>query len=150
MNAKILWLLEAPGPKATRIKGSGFISCNNDNQTAKNTWETREEAGVSRKLVAHWNVIPYYIGSDTKIRAYNSNDVASVRPYIRELLQFFPYLKVVILGGTAARTVWQDFKPQNTDLHIIECPLPSPTNLNTRPGYRDKVVSAWREALKYI
>lgn len=150
IEAKILWLLEAPGPKATKKRGSGFISCNNDDQTAKNTWETREEAGVPRKMVVHWNVIPYYIGSDTKIRAYNNTDVASVRPYLKELLGFFPNLKAVILGGTAARTVWYDLSTKNTSLHVIECPLPSPTNLNTRPGYREKVVSAWREAKKYL
>ena len=53
-KAKILWLLEAPGPKATRERGgSGFISCNNNDGTAQNTWETREAAGVSRSLVIH-------------------------------------------------------------------------------------------------
>ena len=62
-EASILWLLEAPGPKATRERGQRIISCNNNDGTAQNTWETREEAGVSRKLVVHWNVIPYYIGN---------------------------------------------------------------------------------------
>lgn len=149
-EAQILWLLEAPGPKATRERGgSGFISCNNDDGTAQNTWETREKAGVSRKLVVHWNVIPYYIGSDTKIRAYNPIDIASVGPLILELIGLLPCLKVVILGGEAARKVWQDFSPRNMNLHVIECPHPSPTNLNTRPGNRDRVIAAWRAALKY-
>ncbi|MDD5370319.1 MAG: uracil-DNA glycosylase [Anaerolineaceae bacterium] len=150
-EARILWLLEAPGPKATRERGgSGFISCNNNDGTALNTWETREEAGVSRKLVVHWNVIPYYIGTDTKIRAYNPNDIAAVGPFILELISLLPRLKVVILGGEAARKVWQDFSPSHKKLHAIECPHPSPTNLNTRPGNRDQVIDAWREALKYI
>src|SRR5437868_1810926 len=41
VNARILALLEAPGPKATgtegprpKSKGSGFISCDNDDPTA--------------------------------------------------------------------------------------------------------------------
>src|SRR5437763_661425 len=56
-SATILWLLEAPGPKATRERGgSGIISCNNNDGTAENTWRTRDEAGVSRDLVVHWNV----------------------------------------------------------------------------------------------
>jgi uracil-DNA glycosylase len=150
-EARILWLLEAPGPKATRERGgSGFISCNNNDGAAQNTWETRNEAGVSRLLVAHWNVIPYYIGTDTKIRVYNQLDIAAVGPFILELINLLPRLKVVILGGVAARKVWQDFAPHYSKLHVIECPHPSPTNLNTRPGNRDQIIKAWREALKYV
>jgi uracil-DNA glycosylase len=149
-EARILWLLEAPGPKATRERGgSGFISCNNNDGTAQNTWETREEAGVSRKLVIHWNVIPYYIGTNTKIRAYNPHDIAAVGPYIEELVRLLPHLKVVILGGEAARKVWQDFAPRHMKVHVIVCPHPSPTNVNTRPGNREQIVNAWRSALKY-
>ena len=149
-NARILWLLEAPGPKATRERGgSGFISCNNNDGTAQNTWETREDAGVSRKLVVHWNVIPYYIGTDTKIRAYNPNDIAAVGLLIEELVSLLPHLRVVVLGGEAARKVWHDFTPNHIKLHVIECPHPSPTNVNTRPGNRNKIINAWREALKF-
>lgn len=150
-EARILWLLEAPGPKATREwGGSGFISCNNNDGTAENTWETREEAGVSRKLVVHWNAIPYYLGSNTKIRAYDRNDIAAVGQLLNELLNLLPRLQVVILGGEAARKVWKDFAPQNSNVHIIKCPHPSPTNLNTRPGNREQVIKAWQDALKYL
>ncbi len=150
-EAQILWLLEAPGPKATRERGgSGFVSCNNNDGTAQNTWETREEAGVSRKLVVHWNVIPYYLGSSTKIRAHNLNDIAAAGPLLIELLNLLPRLQVIILGGEAARKVWQDFAPVHTALHIIKCPHPSPTNLNTRPGNRELVIKAWQDALKYV
>lgn len=150
-QARILWLLEAPGPKATRERGgSGFISCNNNDGTAQNTWETRNKAGVSRNLTVHWNVIPYYIGTDTKIRAYNPNDIAAVGPYILELLGLLTNLKVVILGGEAARKVWRDNAPRQSNLFVIECPHPSPTNLNTRIGNRELVIKAWRDAVKHI
>ena len=150
-EARILWLLEAPGPKATRVRGgSGFISPNNNDGTAQNSWETRVEAGVSREFVVHWNVIPYYIGTHTKIRAFDHNDIAAVGPLIAELLSLLPKLRVVILGGKAAQKVWRDYAPYDDKLHVIECPHPSPTNLNTRPGNRDKVVGAWRDALEYL
>ncbi len=150
-EAKILWLLEAPGPKATRERGgSGFISCNNNDGTAQNTWETRELAGISRKLVVHWNAISYYLGSSTKIRAYDKDDIAAVGPLITELLDLLPKLQVVILGGKAASKVWQNYAPQGNRLIIIECPHPSPTNLNTRPGNREQVIEAWQEALSYV
>lgn len=150
-EAQILWLLEAPGRKATREHGgSGFISCNNNDGTAQNTWKAREGAGVSRKLVVHWNVIPYYLGSSTKIRAYDPHDIAAVGPLLGELLDLLPRLRVVILGGKAANKVWRDFAPVNCPFHIIECPHPSPKNLNSRPWYREPIIKAWQDALKYV
>ncbi len=151
VNAKILWLLEAPGPKSTRERGgSGFISCNNNDQTAQNTWETRQEAGVDRRFVVHWNVIPYYIGTNTKIRAFNPSDIAAGGPLLLDLLDLLPHLKVVILGGEAAKKGWHEFAPKTSKLISLECPHPSPTNINTRPGNREKIIRAWREALSII
>lgn len=81
--ASILWLLEAPGPRATRERGgSGIVSCNNNDGTAENMWRTRVEAGVSRHHVVHWNVVPYYLGSATNIRPWKSSDVAAVGPLL--------------------------------------------------------------------
>jgi hypothetical protein len=52
VEISVLWLLEAPGPRATVERGgSGFVSCDNNDQTAENTWRTREEAGVPRSVV---------------------------------------------------------------------------------------------------
>jgi uracil-DNA glycosylase len=43
VKAEILFLLEAPGPKAVR---SGFISRNNPDETAKNFFLLNQEAGI--------------------------------------------------------------------------------------------------------
>ena len=149
VDATILWLLEAPGPKATTQRGgSGFISCNNNDQTAENTWRTRDEAGVSRASIVHWNAIPAYIGSDAKIRAADPTDIAAAGPLLAELLDLLPALQVVILGGGAAQETWDAHAPAGHGLTVIRCPHPSPTNINTRPGNREKVVAAWGQALK--
>lgn len=146
-NASILWLLEAPGPKATRERGgSGIVSCNNNDGTAENTWRTRSEAGVDRHQVVHWNVIPYYLGSQTKIRSWQPGDVRDVGHLLAELLALLPRLRSVILGGGAAQAAWRDHAPSDLDLVVIECPHPSPTNVNTRPGTREAIVEAWRTA----
>lgn len=147
VNARILWLLEAPGPRATQERGgSGIVSCNNHDGTAENTWRTRSDAGVDRVEVVHWNVIPYYLGSDTKIRAWDRNDVAAAGPLLAELLALLPELRVVVLGGGAAQAAWSDHAPPGSDLVVIPCPHPSPTNVNTRPGSRAAIVAAWRRA----
>lgn len=151
VNAQILWLLEAPGPKATtERRGSGIISCDNNDGTAENTWRLRTEAGVDRRLVVHWNVIPAYLGTDTKIRAWDPTDVASAGPLLVELLDQLPKLRCVILGGGAAQQAWADHAPRGLQVEVIECPHPSPTNINTRPGNRELVLAAWQDALRAV
>lgn len=147
VNASILWLLEAPGPKATTERGgSGIISCNNHDGTAKNTYELREQAGVDRRSVVHWNVIPFYLGTDSKIRAWDRGDVLTAGPLLRELLALLARVRVVILGGSAAQAAWRDHAPDASDVVVLECPHPSPTNINTRPGAREAILGTWRRA----
>jgi hypothetical protein len=147
VQARILWLLEAPGPRATRERGgSGIISCNNNDGAAENTWRTRTEADVGRHLVVHWNVIPYYLGTDTNIRAWKPGDIANAGPMLAELVALLPDLRSVILGGEAAKTGWRDHKPPGAHTREIPCPHPSVTNVNTRPWVRPLIVQAWRDA----
>src|ERR1041384_539481 len=64
-RARVLFLLEAPGPRA---KGSGFVSKNNPDETAKNLFELQREAGIPRDLAVLWNVVPWYVGDGRRIR----------------------------------------------------------------------------------
>lgn len=149
-SARILWLLEAPGPKSTRERGgSGIISCDNNDGAAENTWRTRQEAGVNRVDVVHWNVIPYYIGTDTKIRAWQPGDVVNAGPMLAELVVLLPQLRSVILGGKAAQEAWQNHGPSVPEIRTFPCPHPSVTNVNTRPSVRPAVVAAWRDAERW-
>jgi hypothetical protein len=144
-GARVLWLLEAPGPMSTEQRGSGIISCDNNDGAAENTWRTRNEAGVDRQLVVHWNVIPYYLGTDTRIRAWRPNDVASAGPLLGELVELLPHLRSVILGGGAAQTGWRDHKPAGVGVREFGCPHPSVANVNTRPWVWPQIVQAWRD-----
>jgi hypothetical protein len=60
VEAEILYLLEAPGPRAV---ASGFISRNNPDETAKNFFQLNAEAKIPRKRTITWNVVPWYIAS---------------------------------------------------------------------------------------
>jgi hypothetical protein len=147
VRATILWLLEAPGPRSTAERGgSGIISCDNNDGAAANTRQTRIEAGVDRSDVVHWNVIPYYIGTDTKIRAWQPGDVANAGPMLAELVDLLPRLRSVILGGRAAQQGWQEHGPADPRIRAFPCPHPSVTNVNTRPTVWPAVVGAWRDA----
>lgn len=147
VEATILWLLEAPGPKATKERGgSGIISCDNDDGTAANAWQSRVDAGVDRKRVVHWNVIPYYLGTKAKIRKWDGDDVSAAGPLLAELLDLLPDIRCVVLGGAAARSAWGLHRPAGFTAAVIDCPHPSPTNWNTRPATAPAVVEAWRTA----
>ena len=100
VEAEILFLLEAPGPKA---KNSGFVSMNNPDETAKNFFEISREAGIDRRRIVTWNTVPWYIGSDRKIRPADSTDIAAGIESLRELMQLLPKLRIVVLVGKKAQ-----------------------------------------------
>jgi uracil-DNA glycosylase len=54
MNARVLVLLETPGPKAV---ASGFVSRDNPDPTARNLGLVLDEAGLLRSDVVIWNVV---------------------------------------------------------------------------------------------
>lgn len=145
VHARILLLLEAPGPKATRERGgSGFVSPDNNDGSAENMWHLLREAGVDRATeVATWNVVPWYIGSDKKIRPAQSDDLVEARAYIEELISLLPALAVVVLIGKPAAEGWRRLR---LDLPSAQAPHPSPQNLNTRPHYRAEILNALQAA----
>ncbi len=136
--APVLLLLKAPGGKATRERGgSGFVSPDNDDATAANMWQLIREVGVesSRDLVT-WNIVPWYLGSDTKIRQAERRDLDEARPHLIELLDLLPSLAVVVLIGKRAAYGWRCL---GATLPTVEVPHPSPRNLNSRPWRREEI-----------
>lgn len=125
IESPILLLLEAPGPRATVERGgSGFVSPDNNDGTAENMWRLLREAGVDRaREVVTWNIVPWYIGGDRKIRPADSPDLLEAAPFIEELLSLLSRLKVVVLLGRHAARGWE-----RLDFHLttIEAPHPSP------------------------
>ena len=140
-EARILFLLEAPGPRAI---GSGFISADNNDGTAENVWRLEREAGIDRRREkVSWNVVPWYIGTTTGIRAATPRDIAEARDALARLISLLPQLRVVVLFGKAAAEAWDAL---DLKLPTIRAPHPSATNLNTRPENRERVIRALRDA----
>jgi uracil-DNA glycosylase len=140
-EARILFLLEAPGPRAI---ASGFISADNNDGTAENMWRLEREAGIDRRRdKVSWNVIPWYIGSASGIRAARTSDIVEARDALARLISLLPELRVVVLFGKAAAEAWDALC---LNLPTVRAPHPSATNLNTRPEYRQAVLRALRDA----
>ncbi len=141
INAEVLFLLEAPGPNATN-----FISRNNPDQTAENFFRLNQEAGIDRKRTVIWNVVPWYIGRDDKsaIRPANRQDIESGRPYVRQLLQLLPSLRVILLLGVKARSSEKMLRDLAPAILLFKSRHPSPLSLNRLPNNRSELLGDLR------
>ena len=88
ITARILMLLEPPGRKATPGQGSGFISPDNNDGSAQNMRNLLREAGVERRReIITWNLIPWYIGSVSRVRAASGEDIQEAHEALACLLR---------------------------------------------------------------
>lgn len=148
--ARVLFLLEAPGPMATAESsrtGSGFISCDNDDATAETTWKAREAAGLHAGAM-HWNVVPWFLGP-TSIKP-NAAELAQGCRALRDLLGLLPDLQAVVLAGNFAQEGWaRHVAPMVGDRYaVLRTWHPSPRNMN-KPAMRDKFYADVARAAGY-
>lgn len=147
VEAEILFLLEAPGPKAV---SSSFVSRNNPDETAKNFFELNLAAGLPRKKTVIWNAVPWYIGTGSRIRAANTTDLeAGLRPLPR-LLEQLPKLRMVVLVGRKAEKARSEINRVRPELLLFVCPHPSPMFVNRSPGNRERILAVLRQVVQSL
>lgn len=147
VGASILTLLEAPGPAATgaegpraSVGGSGFISANNIDSSAATMWQLFREAEIVRRRdhIA-WNVVPWYVGDESRIRGVVRHDTEEARSALYELLELLPSLRIVVLIGAKALDAWARAQ---IPFPVVAAPHPSPRNLASRPSDRGIILNA--------
>ena len=138
VDAEVLFLLEAPGPKA---RDSGFVSRNNPDETAKNFFELSREARIDRKRTVTWNVVPWYIGTGARIRPANSADLAEGQEPTNELIRLLPGLRIIVLVGRKAQKARGHLARSLPDVVFFSCPHPSPMFVNRKPENRNKILA---------
>ena len=99
INAEALFLLESPGPKAV---GSGFVSCDNPDPSARNLKISFQRAGLNRSKVMVWNVVPYCVSSATKNKNASTADIENSAPLTQEFVRLLANLQVVVMCGGKA------------------------------------------------
>ena len=154
ISARVLILLEAPGPKAV---GSQFISRNNPDKTANNINNLLKVAEIPRKDTILWNIVPWYIGDVKKIRPATQSDINLALPYLGKLINLLPDLDFIVLMGKpaqAAKLEIQKIIKQDKNTKVIFCTAhPSPKVANIYPEKMleaqqvFKVISAHLKAL---
>ena len=143
VDAIILFLFEKPGPMTSTTgtrTGSGFISRDNDDPTAENTFTFMREAGIPRKQTVTWNVVPWWNGTTTVKAAELREGVEETR----RLMGLLPKLRVVVFVGKKALRA----RPHLEDTGLAFCSSyhPSPKVRATRPDRWHEIPSVWAEA----
>ncbi len=142
-QARVLFLLEAPGPKAV---GSTFISRNNPDPTARNLCELLAESGIPRKDTLIWNIVPWYVSDGQgRIRTVTRKDITEALPYLGRLLELLPNLQVIALVGKKAQSAATDIRA-HAMLPFVTLPHPSARVFNVWPTKKDEA----RAALKTV
>jgi len=146
-DAEVLVLLEAPGAKA---RNSGFVSMNNPDETAKNFFLASRDATLPRRKLVMWNIIPWYIGTEVKIRPAKGTDIREGKLLLRELLELLPKLRAIVLMGRSAQKAESDLLALAPDAKIFQCPHPSPLYVNNKPENRGILVSKLSDVSKFL
>ncbi len=96
--ARLLFLLEKPGPRIVLSDGTGFVSRNNPDPTARNCHGFMIEAGIDHRQVAIWNIVPWWNGT----MAITASECRAGAAALRLTLALFPRLRGVVLVGNRA------------------------------------------------
>lgn len=151
IHTRSLFLFEAPGARSTgtsgpraAAKGSGIISPDNNDGTAENMWRLHEAAGLPRTSTLAWNIVPWYVGNNSRIRAAGRPDLEAAAPYLAALIALLPDLRVVVTFGDKPRQGWFRYLLHDDAplLPTLAVPHPSPLSLNPHPENRDLILRA--------
>jgi hypothetical protein len=103
VDARVLCVLRDPGPKTNdELGGSGFLSPENDDPTARRFAALLDAAGIPVSEMLAWNAYPWYINHKPSPAELE----AGVEP-LRRLLGILPRLRVVMLHGGTAQDGWK-------------------------------------------
>ena len=146
IHARVLFLLEAPGPKAVTSK---FVSSNNPDPTAKNLWNLIHNAGIARTDTLIWNIVPWYIGENGHIKPAPKEDIKQAMPYLKDLLLLLPNLELIMLVGGKAQSAGLQIR-QFTSLPIKYTHHMSARVFNVWPEKRRLIQEAFGDIAKEL
>jgi uracil-DNA glycosylase len=147
--ARVLFVLESPARPAAH--GSGMLSVDNDDGTAKNMWHAYAATGMPRTHGLHWNAVPWFVGTATKEASVTDAEVERGRQYLLRLADLAPSVRVVVaLGRPAQRSIAAARERlEARGVSVLEAPHPSPRLAATTGGQSlDAVAAAFVEALR--
>jgi hypothetical protein len=144
VHARALVMLDNPSTNAEAGTGSGLLSLDNNDRTARNLRQAYQRHNVAWKDVVPWNAVPFPVAGK------NGGSTAAERqqgaPWIREFVSRCPNLEIVLLLGRAAEDGWRRAGVA-INLTLVPGPVPhcSPRGL-TAAGARQR----FEDAIAYL
>lgn len=135
-SSRILYLLDVPGPAASRRAGSGLVSMDNADPASQTIFELSREAGTGRETSLVWAVVPWYADD---VREVEPADVAEAREPLRQLLDLLPEVQVVVALGQVAATGWHAVAQASPQLTGLSTWSSAETALHEHPERRQHV-----------
>ena len=111
INASLLSVMRDPGPMTQTKVGSGFLSMENDDQTAETFCRYLSDTSINTSEIVPWNAYPRYI--NRKPLASELNEGAQP---LFELIELLPRLRIVMLHGGSAKDGWRRLTKRFPDL----------------------------------
>ncbi len=155
IHATVALLFATPGPavsSGTTQPGTGFVSPDNPDPSAKRTNDVLVNAGIPRCDVVIWNAIPWYLPrkQDRTLNNGSAADQKLAAPLLFEFLSLCPRLNVLVLLGNIARDVARrayrlDPGPFET-LWVLSCPHTSQQSMNRKPDRPQRLQAAFDQA----
>lgn len=135
VEASVLFLLESPGPQAV---ASGFISRNNNDQSAQAMCEDLLGAGLTRRQTILWNAVPWALtDAHGRARKPTSEELGEAEPWTQRTLSVLKHLQVIVLMGQSAARLHRYIR-MLSDLPMVIMHHPSPRVYNTSPERREE------------
>ena len=139
-GARMLLLLEKPGPKTSPARGgTGFVSFDNPDPTARASHRFCEEAGIERSARAVWNVCPWWNGTTQFKGPLGQKGLAELPRFLKLL----PDLTVAICVGRRAEAA----RPLLEGCGLLVFASAHPSG-QVRASHRDRweaIPEAWAE-----
>ena len=107
--------------------------------------EMNAEAGIDRKRTICWNIVPWYIGTGTKIRPANRTDIELGARSLGRVLALLPNIRVVVFLGAHAAKAKALVQSMRLNAQLVSIPHPSPVFVNRAPGNRDRILSVLKQ-----
>lgn len=152
VRARVLVLMESPGPQTVRAGRAGFSSEDNADPTAAALRRARSGAGLARLDYVRWNVVPWPLyDAAGRRRAPLVADLDEARPALRGLFDALGRLELVVAVGAPALSGVMRLLTLDRVVPLVPVlgvPHPSPRNARLRAESITRLENALARAVR--
>lgn len=142
VNARLLALLQDPGPKTStdNHNGSGMLCIENADPTAERYKALLAGAGIDVCDIQAWNSFPWQPATTVRrghrTLAPTNEDVLHATDALARLVKLLPRLRVVLLHGVQAKAAWPRLQSAHPELAAGVRVIDSWHPLAANPAYK--------------